>query len=246
MKMAAANEPSDYAIPARPDVNASTITAAQMLNAQTSPFLYKMPAEIRNAIYRAALIGDGDITVTKEAIRTRSALLKVSAQVRQEAKTIFYTENAFTIDLDTVGDNLGVEWLSMLGEEQTECLSNLKFTFQNTAMTEIIKDSLVNATSAGAWADARDTSVRIINTAIAVGFSIAKRILRLSAKNAKITVMGLEPPRAHRSITLGGKVHNISILRMCRGFLMSIRKGGLNAGVAEGTPSAVKEWLAED
>ena len=62
----------------------------------TESLLFKLPPELRNEIYRYAIISNRDLPVTKSHGIPDSALLSVSKLVRFEAYEIFYRENVFT------------------------------------------------------------------------------------------------------------------------------------------------------
>lgn len=68
----------------------------QAMNAQHSPLLSKLPGELRNDIYTRVLVSSDGIDITIDApkkkvdLKERTALLKVSRQIRQEAEVIFY------------------------------------------------------------------------------------------------------------------------------------------------------------
>ena len=57
--------------------------------------LFKLPPEIRNMIYRFALLADDDLIITKTQGIPEAALLSVNKLVRSETYEIFYRENNF-------------------------------------------------------------------------------------------------------------------------------------------------------
>ena len=60
-----------------------------------------MPAEIRNQIYREALVESGGIVITpKEFAGRQPVLLKVRRTIRSEAIKFYYMENEFVIAVD--------------------------------------------------------------------------------------------------------------------------------------------------
>jgi hypothetical protein len=69
------------------------MTAATTLRAN---FL-TIPGELRNKIYRLALISDGKIVVAKGQF-VEPRLLRTCRQIRTEATKIYYLENEWTID----------------------------------------------------------------------------------------------------------------------------------------------------
>ena len=56
--------------------------------------LLKLPAELRNCIYRLALVQEGDIVYNKDGY-ARPAVLNTCKKIRSEALKIFYYENTF-------------------------------------------------------------------------------------------------------------------------------------------------------
>lgn len=75
----------------------SATEATLSTNAQNSPLLSKIPAELRIEIYRLALVSKDSITVNRSQIRGQRSLLQTCHQIREEASKIYYSENAFTI-----------------------------------------------------------------------------------------------------------------------------------------------------
>lgn len=59
--------------------------------------LLELPAELRNRTYRYAMTSDEAVEVEGEAIISSTKLLQVCHQIREEATSIFYAENAFTV-----------------------------------------------------------------------------------------------------------------------------------------------------
>ena len=59
--------------------------------------LSKLPAELRNEIYRLVLVDDEPLDIERNAIAERTALLKACRQTREEASEIFYAENKFRL-----------------------------------------------------------------------------------------------------------------------------------------------------
>jgi hypothetical protein len=75
--------------------------AAVALHNQTSPLL-SLPGEIRNRIYRFALVAseeEGAIELSPEDYLARKQLLYVCKQIRVETEKIFYVENVFAINV---------------------------------------------------------------------------------------------------------------------------------------------------
>lgn len=74
---------------------------------QTSPLL-GLPGELRNRIYRAALLED-HIDVTNASF-TEPGLLRTCKLIRHEAGPIFYTENTFEIEVRDYDSAAIVKW----------------------------------------------------------------------------------------------------------------------------------------
>lgn len=59
--------------------------------------LLKLPDEIKDTIYKYALLADQPIYLNKKSIATHRSLLNVCTQTQQEATSIFYADNTFRI-----------------------------------------------------------------------------------------------------------------------------------------------------
>ena len=78
-----------------------------------SPLL-SLPGEIRNRIYRYALINDDDaVAVTSSGI-PEEGLLLASTQIRQECVEIFYYENNFYVPIPYYDSSVLVKWCAKL------------------------------------------------------------------------------------------------------------------------------------
>lgn len=75
----------------------SVAAAPNDCSTTTSPLL-KLPGELRNRIYRALLVSDSHILTNTSGI-PEPPLLLASQQIRNEAITIYYNENKFTIPI---------------------------------------------------------------------------------------------------------------------------------------------------
>ncbi|KAK4504855.1 hypothetical protein PRZ48_002818 [Zasmidium cellare] len=60
--------------------------------------LLKLPGEIRNRIYRFALVESGNLDINPNG-PGEPALLRVCRTVRNEGRSIYYTENVFTLKI---------------------------------------------------------------------------------------------------------------------------------------------------
>ncbi|KAK3066347.1 hypothetical protein LTR53_017345, partial [Teratosphaeriaceae sp. CCFEE 6253] len=82
------------------DSNGRFTKVAAPDSADTSRFL-ALPAELRNTIYRFALVPPGEINVEGPA-RMQPALLRASRQLRQEALSIYYSDNRFSFTVQNM------------------------------------------------------------------------------------------------------------------------------------------------
>lgn len=72
-------------------------TKAQILpDGVTESPLFKLPPELRNTIYRFAIVTEDDLQITKTGGIPEPALLSVSKTVRSETFGLFYHENRFS------------------------------------------------------------------------------------------------------------------------------------------------------
>jgi hypothetical protein len=88
-----------------------------------SPFLTKLPPEIRNIIYSMVLRTNDVITLEYDELDSQTGLLRVCKQIQTEASGIFWSENKFT----TV---YGAPWksarvLNAAGRDNTKCIKSL-------------------------------------------------------------------------------------------------------------------------
>ncbi|KAJ0159299.1 hypothetical protein CTA2_9962, partial [Colletotrichum tanaceti] len=85
-----------------------------------------LPAEIRNAIYEAALVQDSPIEIgtgRKCAIQADTQLFRVSKSVRREALPYFFSSNAFSFDnMEALAD-----WLQLIGRGARVSLRRIGF-----------------------------------------------------------------------------------------------------------------------
>lgn len=69
--------------------------------------ILRLPAELRNRIHELALVSDDPIEIDKPSVSYHTAWLDTCRQIRDEARSMFYTENCFLItckpdDLDSI------------------------------------------------------------------------------------------------------------------------------------------------
>lgn len=73
-------------------------------SSQEPPTLLTMPGELRNRIYRDALVTDLPIHVTRDENWKQPALLATSKQIRRETYRIYYLENHFILETPDMDD----------------------------------------------------------------------------------------------------------------------------------------------
>jgi len=71
------------------------------------PRFLDLSPELRNCIYRCALVSPGTILLEGEA-RREPALLRAARQLRDEGASIYYSENTFVVDIHNMA---GVEMM---------------------------------------------------------------------------------------------------------------------------------------
>ncbi|KAK3707357.1 hypothetical protein LTR37_012201 [Vermiconidia calcicola] len=101
---------------------AATSTAAKVCR------LTILPAELRNVIYRHVLLSEHSIDIA--AARSKSSLLETCKQIRQEASSMFYSENTFVWQATDGNCNGLISWLAAIGPESAASIPQLKIDFQ--------------------------------------------------------------------------------------------------------------------
>lgn len=90
--------------------------------------LNKLPAELRNSIYRMVLVDESPVKVNKKSVLERTALLHTCAQIREEAKGIFY-ENAFHITCGAGDGKISAAWVKQV-EGNLHGIPGITVTFE--------------------------------------------------------------------------------------------------------------------
>ncbi|KAK3712091.1 hypothetical protein LTR37_009182 [Vermiconidia calcicola] len=90
--------------------------------------LTTLPAELRNKIYRYALLSEDAIAIA--AARSKSSLLETCKRIRHEASSIFYSENIFVWQATDGNCNGLISWLAAIGPESAASIPQLKIDFQ--------------------------------------------------------------------------------------------------------------------
>ena len=95
-----------YALRSRgpPPAAVDTYNAAPTLVNPGIPSILALPPELRNKIYRFILVSGNEIRLAGDA-RSQPAILRVNRQIRQEAISIYYSENEFRINIIDLNGN---------------------------------------------------------------------------------------------------------------------------------------------
>lgn len=75
----------------------------------SSAFL-RLPAELRNCIYRHVLLDDGHIRINRHSKPAQPGILQGSKQCRKESADIYYQENAFAFRINNFDAALYISW----------------------------------------------------------------------------------------------------------------------------------------
>ena len=93
--------------------------------------LLKLPAELRNRIYRTALVSSDALDVTDKPRPTEPALLATCKQIRTEALGIYYSENSFLLSINIFNRYPGdqpdtfMTWASSLGATRRDLIGGI-------------------------------------------------------------------------------------------------------------------------
>ncbi|KAK0255325.1 hypothetical protein B0A54_03193 [Friedmanniomyces endolithicus] len=74
-----------------------------------SPFL-RIPGELRNEIYRYALLEDDTIKINKHTKPAQPGMLQTNRQLRKEAGDIYYHENTFLFGISHFEASIYITW----------------------------------------------------------------------------------------------------------------------------------------
>ena len=99
----------------------------------SSTFLDKLPAELRNEIYRLVLVAEDEIEVLPQNIHNRTALLKTCQQTRQEALMLFYASNTFSTTYTYLNGSKVTLWLKAIGRDAAKLICSLRCRVQSCA-----------------------------------------------------------------------------------------------------------------
>lgn len=102
--------------------------AAMTSTTTTSHLIDKLPAELRNRIYRLALHTQDKIEITPAGFEGSMALLQTCKQVRQEAIGIFFAENGFKVTVNLDMSNALCGWMSAIGDDSIRLLKDVSIS----------------------------------------------------------------------------------------------------------------------
>lgn len=121
--------------------------------------LTKLPAELRNQVYRYVVVSEEAINITRPPIRAHTALLQVCKQMRTEATKMFYSENTFRVPEGHVKSVDLTSWItSVVGKDNATFISSLKIALpafdviKPDLLSEAVEEIATAAASLGAAA----------------------------------------------------------------------------------------------
>jgi len=97
---------------------------------ERSPLL-DLPPELRNTVWRFALVRKTKIDMSKESTTAEPALLVACKQIREEGLGIYYGENMFSLGAELVDWDWSTtlsDWLSAIGHERAGRIARLCIT----------------------------------------------------------------------------------------------------------------------
>jgi hypothetical protein len=80
------------------------------LTTQPDCLLFRLPGELRNAIYRFALVELEALKITKHAKTPQPGILQTCRQCRTEALAIYYQENVFAFGISHFDATVYIDW----------------------------------------------------------------------------------------------------------------------------------------
>lgn len=89
--------------------------------------LLKLPGELRNTIYRHALVKSKSIEPDTAEAKADLALLQVNQQIRREAIKIYYSENTFFFRYSNKIVGVLQKWAPSLGKQQARLIPSITF-----------------------------------------------------------------------------------------------------------------------
>lgn len=117
---------------------------AKSTAASSSPFLDRLPPEIRNTIYRLVLVEpNGPLIITKHDFSARKTLIDTCKQIRGEAKDIILAENTFGVVCGKGEGYIAARWLASLGD-RARLIKGLSIAFELSEETKKKHQSVVS------------------------------------------------------------------------------------------------------
>ncbi|KAK4621953.1 hypothetical protein CLAFUW4_07499 [Fulvia fulva] len=103
------------------------VRVVRVANTDQQSRLLALPAEMRNKIYRFALVEEDAVRISPDVIRSHSALLQVCRQMRQEASGIFYAEINFeaTVAGYQAATLQTARWLQSIGTRNASTICHI-------------------------------------------------------------------------------------------------------------------------
>ena len=89
-----------------------------------------LPAELRNKIYKEALVETDAIKVSESTIPPEPGLLRVNRQIREEAQDIYYNDNLFRFPIADYDTTMLVRWLGS-SEARAACTWETRYDGRN-------------------------------------------------------------------------------------------------------------------
>ena len=112
-----------------------------------SPFVSKLPPEIRNLIYGLVLVVDKPIGFRDKQVLDIAALLQTCSQIRHEALSMFLASNDFHIEIEIrtkeegiIQGSKGWRWLQGIGLKQANSIQNAIICLTYTEIEEVVAD----------------------------------------------------------------------------------------------------------
>jgi hypothetical protein len=100
----------------------------------SSRFTSKLPGELRNKIYRYALVSQDIDPLTAEG-KGRTSLLRVNRQIRAEAITFYYGENSFATEVTDETEQELAAWAAVIDKTHGELILSLSLELKPSEQT---------------------------------------------------------------------------------------------------------------
>jgi hypothetical protein len=94
-------------------------SAVDCESTKESAFL-NLPAELRNQIYKEAVVESDAIEVSRSSVPAEPGLLRVNRQIRKEVKDIYYRDNLFKFHLFDYDATIFIRWFGS-SESRAAC-----------------------------------------------------------------------------------------------------------------------------